>query len=78
MSEDELIAHNGDAVLCALPLGVLKESVKIANGEKLDQADLTALSAPYFTPPLPPWKCEAIERAGFGTLNKVGLAPIYG
>ncbi|VDK20720.1 unnamed protein product [Taenia asiatica] len=73
VSEDELIAHNGDAVLCALPLGVLKESVKISNGKKLDQTELTALSAPYFTPPLPQWKCDAINRAGFGTLNKLVL-----
>ncbi|CDI97194.1 lysine specific histone demethylase 1A [Echinococcus multilocularis] len=74
VSEDELISHYGDVVLCALPLGVLKESVKISNAEKkLEQADLTTLSAPYFIPPLPPWKCEAIERTGFGTLNKLVL-----
>jgi len=30
-----------------------------------------------FQPPLPPWKQEAVERLGFGTLNKVifGCAP---
>ncbi|VDN98064.1 unnamed protein product [Rodentolepis nana] len=74
MSEDELISHNADIVLCALPLGVLKESVNITKaGKKLDKATLTNLKAPLFNPPLPQWKTEAIERAGFGTLNKVVL-----
>ncbi|XP_042886464.1 lysine-specific histone demethylase 1A-like isoform X1 [Penaeus japonicus] len=53
-----------DAVLCTLPLGVLKQSV-IANQ-----------NAPHtvtFSPPLPQWKVDAISRLGFGNLNKVVL-----
>lgn len=74
MSEDELICHSADVALCALPLGVLKESVNIQKAEKkLDKDARTTLKAPLFNPPLPPWKVEAIERAGFGTLNKVCL-----
>lgn len=50
----------GDAVLCTLPLGVLKESVR-GSGP----------NAPVFAPPLPEWKTAAIQRLGFGNLNKV-------
>ena len=49
-----------DAVLCTLPLGVLKESLH-------EQAS----NAMLFSPPLPKWKTEAIRRMGFGNLNKV-------
>ncbi|XP_025088904.1 lysine-specific histone demethylase 1A-like isoform X3 [Pomacea canaliculata] len=52
----------GDAVLCTLPLGVLKESVR-GSGP----------NAPVFAPPLPEWKTAAIQRLGFGNLNKVAL-----
>ena len=45
-----------DAVLCTLPLGVLKQS---------------SPPAVHFNPPLPDWKTGAIERMGFGNLNKV-------
>ncbi|XP_065649185.1 lysine-specific histone demethylase 1A isoform X2 [Hydra vulgaris] len=47
-----------DAVLCTLPLGVLKQC---------------SPPAVYFIPPLPDWKTGAIERMGFGNLNKVVL-----
>ena len=49
-----------DAVLCTLPLGVLKECVK-GNG----------INSVQFNPPLPEWKASAIQRMGFGNLNKV-------
>ncbi|XP_048768559.2 lysine-specific histone demethylase 1A-like isoform X4 [Ostrea edulis] len=51
-----------DAVLCTLPLGVLKECIK-GNG----------LNCVHFNPPLPEWKSSAIQRMGFGNLNKVVL-----
>lgn len=57
--------YNADAVLCTLPLGVLKESVS-ANAQN-------SSNAPQFSPPLPSWKVAAIERLGFGNLNKVVL-----
>ncbi|GMR53323.1 hypothetical protein PMAYCL1PPCAC_23518, partial [Pristionchus mayeri] len=53
--------YRGDAVLCTLPLGILKRSAK---GEK---------GGPIFNPPLPPTKLGAIDRVGFGNLNKVVL-----
>jgi monoamine oxidase len=48
-----------DFCVCTLPLGVLKRSLQGRN------------DAPQFDPPLPKWKSEAIERLGFGNLNKV-------
>lgn len=48
-----------DAVLCTLPLGVMKETVRGTS------------NAPQFIPPLPEWKTDAIKRLGFGNLNKV-------
>ena len=52
----------GDAVLCTLPLGVLKQSAS-------QNQNLT--NTVQFTPPLPDWKIAAIQRLGFGNLNKV-------
>ncbi|XP_069128605.1 lysine-specific histone demethylase 1A-like isoform X3 [Argopecten irradians] len=52
----------GDAVLCTLPLGVMKECIR-GNG----------LNSVQFVPPLPDWKSAAIQRMGFGNLNKVVL-----
>lgn len=51
-----------DAVLCTLPLGVLKECIK-GNG----------LNCVQFSPSLPEWKSSAVQRMGFGNLNKVCL-----
>ena len=47
-----------DAVLCTIPLGVLKQG----SNEK---------SFIHFDPPLPEWKRNAIDRLGYGNLNKV-------
>lgn len=54
------MTFKGDAVLCTLPLGVLKDCVR-GNG----------VNAVQFSPPLPDWKTAAIQRLGFGNLNKV-------
>lgn len=51
-------------VLCTLPLGVLKLSAAPASGQ---------LNTVQFSPPLPEWKTSAIQRLGFGNLNKVVL-----
>ncbi|KOX77952.1 Lysine-specific histone demethylase 1A [Melipona quadrifasciata] len=50
--------YKADAVLVTLPLGVLKASAPP--------------SAVAFNPPLPDWKSQAIQRLGFGNLNKFG------
>ncbi|KER32266.1 hypothetical protein T265_01693 [Opisthorchis viverrini] len=87
-SQDDLIENEADAVVCTLPLGVLKESVQLTtehrtgpkttsirgdSGGHHQQLDLTKLRAPLFDPPLPDWKADAIQRLGFGVLNKVVL-----
>lgn len=59
-----LATFKADAVLCTLPLGVLKQS--IVNNPNL-------LNSVQFSPPLPEWKAAAIARLGFGNLNKVVL-----
>ncbi|XP_032685296.1 lysine-specific histone demethylase 1A isoform X2 [Odontomachus brunneus] len=51
--------HKADAVLVTLPLGVLKA--------------YSPPSGVAFHPPLPEWKTQAIQRLGFGNLNKVVL-----
>lgn len=53
--------YKADAVLVTLPLGVLKASAPP--------------SAVAFNPPLPDWKSQAIQRLGFGNLNKVSSPP---
>lgn len=56
--------YKADLVLCTLPLGVLKIAIsKSTNQENTVQ----------FVPPLPQWKQQAIQRLGFGNLNKVIL-----
>ena len=54
------VTYKADAVLCTLPLGVMKECVR-GNGVNCVQ----------FVPPLPDWKTAAVQRMGFGNLNKV-------
>lgn len=54
--------YSADACLVTLPLGVLKESVR-AHGPNCVR----------FQPPLPEWKVGALQRMGFGNLNKVVL-----
>ena len=56
------MTYKGDAVLCTLPLGVLKDCVRG-----------NCVNTVQFSPPLPDWKTAAIQRLGFGNLNKVGF-----
>ncbi|XP_074604589.1 lysine-specific histone demethylase Su(var)3-3 [Brevipalpus obovatus] len=60
--------YETDAVICTLPLGVLKGIVK----NPLDSKNPT-MNSVQFQPPLPDWKVKAIERLGYGNLNKVVL-----
>ena len=63
-SNTEPMSYRGDAVLCTLPLGVLKESLR-GNG----------INSIQFMPPLPEWKTAAVQRMGFGNLNRVSSEP---
>lgn len=56
-STTQTFIYKCDAVLCTLPLGVLKQQPP----------------AVQFVPPLPEWKTSAIQRMGFGNLNKVAF-----
>lgn len=56
-STTQTFIYKCDAVLCTLPLGVMKQQPP----------------AVQFVPPLPEWKTSAIQRMGFGNLNKVRL-----
>lgn len=58
------VTHKADIVLSTLTLGVLK----IAIDETSRQENTVR-----FDPPLPQWKQTAIERLGFGNLNKIIL-----
>ncbi|XP_026279739.2 lysine-specific histone demethylase 1A [Frankliniella occidentalis] len=59
------VSYKADAVLCTLPLGVLKQSTA--------PSAAVLPNTVQFTPPLPEWKVAAIQRLGFGNLNKVVL-----
>ncbi|XP_046461894.1 lysine-specific histone demethylase 1A-like isoform X2 [Daphnia pulex] len=61
----------GDAVLCTLPLGVLKQITSL--NPNATESGKAANNMVEFTPPLPEWKLSAIQRLGFGNLNKVVL-----
>ncbi|XP_008200898.2 lysine-specific histone demethylase 1A [Tribolium castaneum] len=56
--------YHADVVLCTLPLGVLKLCASPNSSQ---------LNTVQFSPPLPDWKTSAIQRLGFGNLNKVVL-----
>ncbi|XP_056645008.1 lysine-specific histone demethylase 1A isoform X2 [Diorhabda sublineata] len=56
--------YHAEVVLCTLPLGVLKLSAVPSSNQ---------LNTVQFSPPLPDWKTSAIQRLGFGNLNKVVL-----
>ncbi|XP_065074344.1 possible lysine-specific histone demethylase 1 [Ochlerotatus camptorhynchus] len=63
-SNNSSVSYKADLVLCTLTLGVLK----VAISEQSSQ-----LNTVRFDPPLPEWKQSAIQRLGFGNLNKVVL-----
>lgn len=74
----EPIKIRGDAVLCTLPLGVLRHSINFFAGQiipagHINFRNICSYNAVQFNPPLPEWKTEAIMRLGFGNLNKVVL-----
>jgi len=69
-----------DAVLCTLPLGILKDSYQASCRYALDPINIEqqkTLQKGYqpviFSPPLPKWKTQAYEKLGCGNLNKILL-----
>uniref|UniRef100_A0A6G1SFH7 Lysine-specific histone demethylase 1A n=1 Tax=Aceria tosichella TaxID=561515 RepID=A0A6G1SFH7_9ACAR len=69
-----------DAVLCTLPLGLLKDStvpsIRYAvDAPHIDQPRTTqkGYQPVIFSPPLPKWKTQAFDRLGCGNLNKIVL-----
>ncbi|KAL1403775.1 hypothetical protein pipiens_005567 [Culex pipiens pipiens] len=64
-SNSSTVHYKADLVLCTLTLGVLKLAIS-------DQST-SQLNTVRFEPPLPEWKQSAIQRLGFGNLNKVVL-----
>lgn len=64
LKTNDSMNFKADMVLCTLPLGVLKVAIT-ENSEQLNTVK--------FDPPLPDWKQAAIQRLGFGNLNKVVL-----
>ena len=58
--------HTADAVICTLPLGVLKSAVNL-------NTPPTTPNIISFSPPLPEWKVKSINALGYGLLNKVIL-----
>lgn len=59
------ISYKADLVLCTLTLGILKVAISPVSSNQENVV--------RFEPPLPQWKQEAIQRLGFGNLNKVVL-----
>lgn len=59
------VTYKADLVLCTLTLGVLKVATSPLSTNQMNRV--------LFEPPLPEWKQAAIQRLGFGNLNKVIL-----
>lgn len=59
------VSYKADLVLCTLTLGVLKVAISSSTTNQENTV--------RFEPPLPDWKQKAIQRLGFGNLNKVIL-----
>ena len=65
-NNSETITFKGDAIICTLPLGVLKKAIQ-------NEKDPEFGNNIVFEPPLPQRKKQAIENLGIGTVNKVIL-----
>lgn len=59
------VTYKADLVLCTLTLGILKLAISPLSANQENTV--------IFNPPLPDWKQQAIQRLGFGNLNKVIL-----
>lgn len=65
LKNNSSITYKADLVLCTLTLGVLKIAISPLSTNQENTVQ--------FHPPLPTWKQQAIQRLGFGNLNKVVL-----
>lgn len=81
-SMDGKSSHNFDFAVCAVPLGVLKDSVDSMTSKStpatvahssLSGPSVKACDRLTFEPPLPFSKRDSIKNVGFGLLNKVYL-----
>ena len=72
LSDEDYITYSADAVICTLPLGVLKQSMAVPTTSSCSSSAIRN-NAPQFIPPLPLWKQVAINRMGCGVVNKVIL-----
>lgn len=75
-----LVEYTADAVLCTLPLGILQESIIHSHQASTETSKMeqirTVQRGPQplvFQPPLPKWKTQALNRIGYGNLNKIVL-----
>ena len=74
-SKDGKMSHDFDFIVCALPLGVLKDSEDFSQTILADktQSNSESTGKVVFNPPLPIYKRDAINNVGFGLLDKVYL-----
>lgn len=74
------VEYTADAVLCTVPLGVMQDSIvpsqqAAADANKPDPPRTThkGYQPILFSPPLPKWKTQSLNRLGMGNLNKIVL-----
>lgn len=74
------VEYTADAVLCTLPLGVMQDSTipsqqaaadAKSDGTKTNQKGYQPV---IFSPPLPKWKTQALNKLGCGNLNKIVMS----
>lgn len=73
LSSNSIETYQADAILCTLPLGVLKQTIEQQDKNDNSRQKQEITNIIEFNPPLPEWKQQCIDRLGFGNLNKVIL-----
>lgn len=76
----QYVEYTADAVLCTLPLGVLQDSIIPSQQAAADDSkseNQRSAQRGYqpviFSPPLPKWKTQSLNKLGCGNLNKIVL-----
>jgi len=75
------IEYTADAVLCTLPLGILQDSLVASQQAAADtthkmenvRSNQKGYQPIIFSPPLPKWKAQSLNKLGCGNLNKIVL-----